>query len=227
MNAHVVLGEDGPLVTRLQQAGVSVEVLPIDAAARELRKDTVRFGGAARGREEGTRGTTQMGGAALGTAAYVARLALRLRALRPDLVHTNSLKAGVYGSLAARAAGVPVVWHVRDRIAEDYLPRPAVRLVRTLVRHLPDGVLANSEATLDTLGAARGAPRWVVPDSVELPRTSGAPPHPAPPTREAPPRPARHTPRPHRARHHVRDRRTAGPVEGAGPLPARLRRRLP
>ena len=34
---------------------------------------------------------------------YVARLALRLRTLRPDLVHTNSLKAGVYGSLAARA----------------------------------------------------------------------------------------------------------------------------
>ena len=175
VNAHVVLGEDGPLATRLQQAGVSVEVLPIDAAARELRKDTVRFGGAARGREGGPRGTTQMGGAALGTAAYVARLALRLRALRPDLVHTNSLKAGVYGSLAARAAGVPVVWHVRDRIAEDYLPRPAVRLVRGMVRHLPDGVLANSEATLDTLGAAGGSPRWVLPDSVELPTHTRGP----------------------------------------------------
>ncbi len=103
MNAHVILGEDGPLAARLQQAGISVEVLPIDAAARELRKDTVRLGGA-RGREGG-REDNAMGSAALGTAAYVARLALRLRALRPDLVHTNSLKAGVYGSLAARAAG--------------------------------------------------------------------------------------------------------------------------
>jgi glycosyltransferase involved in cell wall biosynthesis len=169
VNAHVVLGEDGPLATRLQQAGVSVEVLPIDAAARELRKDTVRFGGP---------GAGVTPGAALGTAAYVARLALRLRALQPDLVHTNSLKAGVYGTLAARAAGVPVVWHVRDRIAEDYLPRPAVRLVRRLIRHLPDGVVANSEATLETLGAARGAPRWVVPDSVELsthPRSPASP----------------------------------------------------
>ena len=85
-------------------------------------------------------------------------------------MHTNSLKAGVYGSLAAKAAGVPVVWHVRDRIAEDYLPRPAVRLVRRLIRHLPDGVIANSTATLETLGTAggRGSLRWVIPDSVEL-----------------------------------------------------------
>ena len=62
MNAHVILGEDGPLANRLQQAGVSVEVLPIDAATRELRRDAVRFGGATRGRRAGG---TQMGGAAL------------------------------------------------------------------------------------------------------------------------------------------------------------------
>ena len=89
---------------------MSVEVLPIAPAARDLRQDTVRVGGPSPA-------------ALLGTARHVARLALRLRSLRPDVVHTNSLKAGVYGSLAARAAGVPVVWHVRDRIAEDYLPR--------------------------------------------------------------------------------------------------------
>jgi glycosyltransferase involved in cell wall biosynthesis len=90
--------------------------------------------------------------------------------LQPDLVHTNSLKAGVYGSLAANAAGIPVVWHLRDRIASDYLPRPAVRLVRQLVNRLADGVVANSTATLDTLGAGthdRGLVHRVVPDSVE------------------------------------------------------------
>ncbi|HYM46354.1 MAG TPA: glycosyltransferase family 4 protein [Solirubrobacteraceae bacterium] len=166
VNAHVILGEDGPFATRLQQAGISVEVLPIDAAARELRKDTVRVGGPA-----------PM--VLLSTLTYVARLALRLRRLQPDLVHTNSLKAGVYGSLAARAAGVPVIWHARDRIAEDYLPRPAVRLVRSLVRHLPDGVIANSAATLDTLGetgrSGRSALRCVIPDSVEAPAHLRAP----------------------------------------------------
>jgi glycosyltransferase involved in cell wall biosynthesis len=74
-----------------------------------------------------------------------------VRRLQPDLVHTNSLKAGVYGSLAARLAGVPVVWHVRDRIAPDYLPGPAVRLVRGMTRRLATAVVANSEATMRTL----------------------------------------------------------------------------
>lgn len=163
VNAHVILGEEGPLAARLARAGISVEVLPIAAATRELRKDTVSLGG--------TSLTT-----VVGTLTYVARLALRLRQLRPDLVHTNSLKAGVYGSLAASAAGVPVVWHVRDRIAEDYLPRPAVRLVRQLVRGLADGVVANSAATLETLPGIDPSPTHsVIPDSVEistcLPRT--------------------------------------------------------
>ncbi|MGA2163694.1 MAG: glycosyltransferase family 4 protein, partial [Solirubrobacteraceae bacterium] len=140
VNAHVILGEEGPLLARLAQAGISAEVLPIATAARDARKDTVRLGGASPT-------------ALLSTLAYVARLTLRLRQLRPDIVHTNSLKAGVYGSLAARAAGIPVVWHARDRIAPDYLPRPAVRFVRGLVERLADGVVANSAATLATLDA--------------------------------------------------------------------------
>ncbi|HSZ70703.1 MAG TPA: glycosyltransferase [Solirubrobacteraceae bacterium] len=163
VNAHVILGEDGPLAARLQAAGVSVEVLPIAASARDLRRDTVRPGGAPPA-------------VALHTLAYVARLTRRLRQLQPQLVHTNSLKAGVYGSLAARAAGVPLLWHARDRIAADYIPRPAVMLVRGLVRQLADGVLANSAATLATLaGAERGQPRLVIPDSVELPPRTRAP----------------------------------------------------
>ncbi len=168
VNPHMILGEDGPLADRLQRAGVSVEVMPIAASARDARRDTVRLGGASPA-------------SVAQTLAYIARLALRLRELRPDLVHTNSLKAGVYGSIAARAAGVPVVWHVRDRIADDYIPKPAVRMVRTLIRHLADGVIANSTATLETLPpAVRGPLSWVIPASVELsthpraPRTDGA-----------------------------------------------------
>jgi glycosyltransferase involved in cell wall biosynthesis len=154
---HVILGEDGPLADRLQQLGVSVEVLAFAPSARDLRRDRVGLGG--------TSPAT-----AMHTLIYIARLALRLRRLKPDLVHTNSLKAGVYGSIAARAAGVPVVWHVRDRIADDYIPGAAVRLVRILIHHLADGVIANSTATLETIPAAdRGPLSWVIPASVEPP----------------------------------------------------------
>lgn len=137
-HAHVILAEDGPLRARLEHAGATVEVLPLSSGARDIERG----------------GAVGLGGlrAAGATAAYTLRLARRLRQLRPDVVHTNSLKAGYYGSVAARLARVPVVWHVRDRIAEDYLPGPAVRLTRVLLRRVPDVVVANSQATAATTG---------------------------------------------------------------------------
>jgi glycosyltransferase involved in cell wall biosynthesis len=135
---HVILAEHGPLVDELTRAGISTEVLPMAERARGLRKDSV------------TARSLRVG-AVLDTALYVARLARRLRRLRPDIVHTNSLKAGVYGSIAARLAGVPIVWHVRDRISPDYLPRPAVKVIRFMTRRLADAVIANSQATKATL----------------------------------------------------------------------------
>jgi glycosyltransferase involved in cell wall biosynthesis len=141
-----------------------VEVLPIASAARDLRKDRVGAGGASPA-------------AMLATAVHVLRLAARLRRLRPDVVHANSLKSGVYGGLAARLVRVPLVWHVRDRVAEDYLPRAGVRLIRTLVRHLADGVVANSTDTLETVPRARrNRVHCVVPDSVEPSSQPHAPP---------------------------------------------------
>lgn len=142
VNPHVVLAEDGPFADKLVQAGISSEVLPLSDRARELRKARVT-----------PRGVPFRAG--LDTALYVLRVARRLRRLQPDVVHTNSLKAGLYGSIAARLAGVPVVWHVRDRISPDYLPKPAVWLVRALARRVPHQVVANSEATMSTLNPKR------------------------------------------------------------------------
>ncbi len=110
VDAHVILAEDGPLVGRLLEAGASVEVLALRERTRDLRKDRVGPG-------------TLPFSAVADVAAYVPRLARRLRAIRPDIVHANTLKAGIYGSLAARIARVPSVWHVRDRVASDYLRR--------------------------------------------------------------------------------------------------------
>jgi glycosyltransferase involved in cell wall biosynthesis len=135
---HVILGQDGPLATRLMRAGVSVEILPMAEPARGMRRYRV------------TARRMDVAGV-LHAAAHTARLSRRLRQLQPDLVHANSLKAALYGGIAARLAGVPAIWHVRDRIASDYLPPEAVRLVRALARHLPTAIIANSETTLATL----------------------------------------------------------------------------
>ncbi len=165
---HVLLAEDGPLVARLHLDGISTEVLALGDSVRHLRKGAVHR----RGLSPGVAGVT---------ATYVLRLAARLRQLRPDLVHANSLKAGVYGSLAARLAGVPIIWHVRDRIEDDYLPREAVLLVRRMSRYVATAVVANSQSTMETLAAPSktGAIYSVLPEVLgDVPlrhRASGGP----------------------------------------------------
>lgn len=150
----MILGEDGPLVARLRAEGIPTEVLPMAEAARGLSRDMVR--------------PSRLPGASVAHGAgYTLAVARRLRGLRPDLVHTNSLKAGVYGSLAGRLAGVPAVWHVRERMADDYLPAAAIRLVRSLVAHLPAAVVANSQSTAQALGAP-GRPLAVIASPVEI-----------------------------------------------------------
>lgn len=144
VDAHVILSGQGPLVDRLQRDGVSVEVLPLSDRAREVRKDDIRATGLS-------------AGALLDSVRYTLRLARRLRRLRPDLVHTYSLKAGVYGAAASRLARIPVIWHVHDRIASDYLPRLAVLGVRLLLRWLPQLVVSNSEVTRQTVRRGHGS----------------------------------------------------------------------
>ena len=138
VNAHVILFEDGPFAARLREAGISVEILPLDRRVRETRKDKIVPG----------RISPRL---AWATGAYTVRLARRLRRLDPDLVHTNSLKAGVIGSVAARLVGVPVVWHLHDRLAGDYLPAPTAALMRWWMRTFATRVIANSSHTAATL----------------------------------------------------------------------------
>jgi glycosyltransferase involved in cell wall biosynthesis len=152
--AHVILAEDGPLVERLQQLGVSTEVLPLRAGANNLSRDELQS-------------PARLLRAGSATATYTTQLARRLRRLHPDLVHTNSLKASLYGSIAARAAGIPVVLHLHDRLSADNYPASQAAVLRRCVRSMADAVIANSAATAQLLGEGR-APVWVIPSPVDI-----------------------------------------------------------
>ena len=156
--ATVLLAEEGPLIGPLEEAGARVEVLPMAEQARGMTRAEMRPGGA-------------QAAAAIEVARYVRRLRARLRELQPDLVHTHSLKAGVYGSLAARLAGLPVVWHLQDRLAPDYLPRPAVGPMRLAASTLPSALLVPSRHTLATVGRRfrPGLRTAIIPFPVPLP----------------------------------------------------------
>jgi glycosyltransferase involved in cell wall biosynthesis len=134
----VVVGTDGALVDRLRPE-IEVYVLPLPSRVGASKKDSLGIGSLFQIRE------------VLGLLGYIWRLAGFIRSHKVDLVHTNSLKADVIGGLAGRLARRPVIWHVRDRIEDDYLPRPVVRIFRLMCRVVPSYVIANSAATLRTI----------------------------------------------------------------------------
>jgi glycosyltransferase involved in cell wall biosynthesis len=134
----VILGEDGPLRSRLEKLGVDVRVLALNSDIRDTPRGNV-LSRAIRPHS------------ALALARYVLALRSCLRSERVQLVHTNSLKSAVYGGLAGRLAGLPVLWHVRDRLTGDYLTPGTAAVVALTARLLPTAVIANSRASLATV----------------------------------------------------------------------------
>jgi len=158
VQAMVLLAEDGPLVGAMRDAGATVEVVPLAERARGAHRAEVGPG-------------LSQAAAAVDVVSYVNVLRRRIRELRPDVVHTISLKAAIYGSAAARLAGTPCVCHVQDRVAPDYLPKRVVGPVRLILGTLPSALVMPSKSTLQAAGRhrRRGLRTAVIPMPVTLP----------------------------------------------------------
>jgi len=135
----VILFSHGPLEEKLRDAGIKTQVLPLAPSIVHTRKEQLNRGALSRVRD------------LLRLVRFTLRLTTHIRKIRPDIIHTNSLKADVIGGIAGRLAKKRVLWHVRDRIADDYLPPKVVRAFRFGCRTIPHVVIANSQATFDTL----------------------------------------------------------------------------
>jgi glycosyltransferase involved in cell wall biosynthesis len=151
----VVLCSEGPLADRLRQV-CEVHILPLPERVRTTRKDSL-----------GWRSLLKLPdvGAVLVCGLRLARFAIRHDV---DLIHTNSLKADIIGGLAGRLARRPVIWHVRDRIESDYLPKSTMWAFRFLASFVPSYVIANSEAVLKTLRLKRHRFQSAIPSGIDL-----------------------------------------------------------
>lgn len=134
----VLLLSNGPLVERMRPIA-ETHVLELNSDVTKIAKDSL-----------GWRSIFKLKPVWI-TALHVIKVSQFARREHIQVIHTNSLKSDIIGGLAAKIAGIPVIWHVRDRIEPDYLPRSVVRAFRFLCRVLPDFVIANSTATLETL----------------------------------------------------------------------------
>lgn len=101
-DVHVALPGDGPLAEALRRHGATVHAMAMASELRTLSRWEL----------------SQRPDRALRVTGALVRAASELteltRSLRPDVLHTNSMKAHVLGLAATRRASVPLVWHVRD-----------------------------------------------------------------------------------------------------------------
>ncbi len=138
-SALVVLFEDGPLRQRLADAGVPVMV--IDAGAMH----SVRRGSAIPSMAAIT--------SVWKTAAKVAKLAKSF-----DVLHANSQKALVVGSIAAKRANKPLLWHLHDIVEPPWFSRMNVAVDVFLANHFVKNVITVSQATADSFIQNGGRP---------------------------------------------------------------------
>ncbi len=121
---------------------------------------------------------TELGGGALagmrrlmGVIPPVTALWRDLGAIRPALVHTNSTKMHLIGGTAARLRRLPVVWHMRDLMADE----DARAWLRRAVERIHPEVIAISEAVA---GQFDGMPCTVhvVPNGIPIEAFAPGPP---------------------------------------------------
>lgn len=135
----VVVCAAGQLVDNLRDSGIETHIVPLDSSIMDTRKETLGIASLLQLRKISI---------SLGYSIALAKVLLMLDA---DLVHTNSLKSDIIGAFAAKIARVPIIWHVRDRIADDYLPGKVAQIFRWLCTFVPDHVITISQATRETL----------------------------------------------------------------------------
>lgn len=133
----VVFAEEGPMVEKMRSLQVETLVVPLDGRVRGARKDAFGVRSLLR--------LTQIGA----LASYSWKLAKLAKSRQIQIIHTNSMKAHIYGLLAGLFARLPVVWHIRDYIDPSYLPTPAVRVIRLIARYFPAYVIGISRSVLE------------------------------------------------------------------------------
>jgi glycosyltransferase involved in cell wall biosynthesis len=152
----VVTLADGPLVLELRKRNVETVVVPLSGGLQGL--------GDSGGR--GFRMATKLLMALPALARTISRLAAVVRSQKPDIIHTNGIKAHLLGCLVA-PRGVSVVWHLHDFIGERRL---APWLLRMVARRVGGTVAISEAVAADARRCLPSIPVTVIPNGIDLGR---------------------------------------------------------
>ena len=149
-DSRVVLFSDGPLVARLRERSLPVEVLPLKGAATRVTKEA---------------SLATLISSAPGLVAGLAALAKRMK--DADVVYLNTAKALVYGVAANLIARRPLVFHLHDLPNREHFSKANLTILMAAANQV-DLVIANSETVAEEFRKAGGRTRVeVVPNGFD------------------------------------------------------------
>lgn len=142
---HSILPAEGPLADGLRRLGVPVTIVVAPSGSLDAQRDNSWRLFSACGRDLfAWPGAVRALSAAVGSS---------------DLVLTGSTKAHLYGGLAARMAGRPLIWWLHDTVDSTTFGFLARTLMRVSAKRLPHRVFAVSKAAASSLGFSPDDPR--------------------------------------------------------------------
>ncbi|KFE71499.1 glycosyltransferase family 4 protein [Hyalangium minutum] len=166
LSLHLLAGTEGPLLDEARALGVDARLLPLPEQLSALGDSGLR-GQGARALWGLAKGLAPAPGLLTG---YLRELRREVRALRPQLIHSNGIKTHL---LSPATVGLPVprVWHIHDFIGERPLVRQALRGLRPLATL----AIANSRAVgMDAREVLGSVPVQVVYNGVDVERFAPA-----------------------------------------------------
>jgi glycosyltransferase involved in cell wall biosynthesis len=165
---HLLLPGAGPLTEHAARQGVRVHVLPMPERLVELGDSALRGQGRWLAALTLAQAASRGGVAAWGYAGRLRRLVTRLR---PDVVHSNSIKFHLLTRLAL-LRGVLLVWHIHDFLSSRPLMKRGLRWASGGVQ----GAIAVSRAVRRDVGTVLPrVPVAVVANAVDTDRFAPGP----------------------------------------------------
>jgi glycosyltransferase involved in cell wall biosynthesis len=150
----------GPLTAEAERLGVGLSVMPMPRALARLGDS----GLAGRGRAALALLRHGLPAAWAGW-GYVRRLRGLIRALRPDVIHTNGMKFHLLAALARDGGDFPpVVWHLRDFVGRRRLMS---RLLGRAASRSAGAVAISHAVAEDARRVLPGLPVAVVPNAID------------------------------------------------------------
>lgn len=138
-SCKVLLFADGPFRERLQQYGVSVEVLPAPRKVSGVSRQA----------------TLLQDLRAVAGVIHLARSVAK-HARDYDLIYANGQKPMVVSAFVAWLANKPLIWHLRDTLTVQFESRLHLWLATTLANWFVARVIANSKATAEAFVQSGG-----------------------------------------------------------------------